>query len=57
MINSDFMERAQFRGEKAQEAADDLKQLLETSAITQTPEQVPKSGTLLKSKAVKPLHF
>lgn len=57
MINSDFMERAQFRGEKAQEAADELKKVLETSAITQTPELVPETRTLLKSKAVKPLHF
>ena len=40
VIKSDFLERAQFRGEKSLEAAEDLKKVLETSPITQTPEQV-----------------
>ena len=40
MINSDFLERAQWHGEAAKEAQKQMEQLLQTSYFAQTPQQV-----------------
>ena len=40
MINSDFLERAQWRGEAAKESQQQMEQMLQTSSFAQTPQQV-----------------
>jgi len=40
VINSDFLERAQWRGEAAKEAQKQMEQMLQTSSFAQTPQQV-----------------
>lgn len=44
VINSDFLERAQWRGEAAKEAQQQLEKLLQSSLFVQTPQQVTKSA-------------
>ena len=39
VINSDFLERAQWRGEAAKEAQEQIGKLLEKSSFAQTPQQ------------------
>ena len=47
MINSDFLERAQWRGEAAKESQKQMEQMLETSSFAQTPQQVTQFSCTL----------
>ena len=52
MVNSDFLERAQWRGEAAKEAQQQMEQLLQTSSFAQTPQQVTATQCSEASLAV-----